>query len=118
VTSTYQHRRYLRAAIAVLLALVLCWVSERASLAEGVHHGGPAVEREQTDTSPVGKPVDSTSEALEGESVEDSDFDALLVVAASIEFVRSSSFRQFDHGRELNDWRVRSTIGARGPPIA
>lgn len=106
--------------MAVLLAVVMCWVGERTSLPEAAVRGGPAVERLHADTLPLGKLADSSSEgqAAEVEPADDSeDIDALLVAHAALERVNGLVFRLFDCGRELNDRRARSTISARGPPV-
>jgi hypothetical protein len=110
--------------MAVLLAVVMCWVGERTSLPEVESRGGPAVERSHTDTLPLGKLADSSAEgAGEAESADgsdksdESDGDAVFVIAASLELGLGLAFRQYDGLHELNDWRVRSSISARGPPV-
>jgi hypothetical protein len=120
VSSTHRHRRYgrLQLTMAVLLAMVMCWVGERTSLPEAAARGGPAVERSNADTLPLGKLAESNVEQLvEGELADDSDIDALLVNEAALGFASVFRFRQFDSRRELNDWRARSSVSARGPPI-
>lgn len=121
MTSTYQHRhrRRLQLVIAMLLAMVMCWVGERASLVEALHHEGAAAERSQTDTSPVGMPAGPNVEGFadKAKTADDADSDALIAVAAPIEDARCFSLRHSDRAPELNDWRARSSIGARGPPV-
>jgi hypothetical protein len=109
----------LQLAMAVLLAIVMCWMGERPSLPEAELRGGPAVERPHTDTLPLGKLAESSSEgqAAETEPGDESDVDALLITTAALEFALGFALRQFDCGRELNDWRARSSISARGPPV-
>lgn len=104
--------------MAMLLAVVMCWVGERTSLPEAGPRTGPAVERSNADTLPLGKLAETNTggHAVEAEP-DDSDLDALLVSEASLELTRFFVFRQFDSGRELNDWRARSSISARGPPV-
>jgi hypothetical protein len=119
VTPLPAHRRYgLQPVIAVLLAVVMCWLSERTSIARAVSDA-PAVECEHADLGPAGKPDDSSAGgcvAVEG--ADDSDCDAIFVIAAPIELARWSSFRHYDHDPRLSDWRSRSSISARGPPVA
>lgn len=121
MTSTHPYRRYgwLQLALAVLLAVAMCWVGERTSLPEAAVRGGPAVERLHADALPLGKLAESSCEGqAEAEPADDSeDIDALLVGQAPLECVNGFAFRQFVCGRELNDWRARSTISARGPPM-
>jgi hypothetical protein len=102
----------------MLLVLVMCWVGERTSLPEATPSGGPAVERSH-DSLPLGKLADSNADgqAAEAELADDSDVDALLVSEAAVGFASIIGFGPFATGRELNDWRVRSSIGARGPPL-
>lgn len=101
--------------------MVMCWLSERTSIAQAVSQGGPAVECHHS-APPVGKPADSSGEgrvaAESAESADDADGDAILAIEARIEFVRCSNYRLSDSHHEFTDWRVRSNIGARGPPIA
>jgi hypothetical protein len=68
----------------------------------------------------MGKPADSNAGgfAAEAQTADDADTDALLAAAAPIEVARCFSLPDFDHSHEFNDWRARSSIGARGPPIA
>jgi hypothetical protein len=101
----------------MLLAVVMCCLGERTAVPEVALGDAPSFERAPSDTCPLGKLADSSGEAAEKESADDSDGDALVACEATIEFVRVVSVRQFDHRRELNDWRARSIIGARGPPI-
>lgn len=104
--------------MAMLLTMVMCWVGERTSLPEAAPPGGPVVERSNTDALPLGKLADSNAEqAVETELGDDSDVDALLISEAALGFASVFRFRQFDCGRELNDWRARSSVSARGPPI-
>lgn len=108
--------------MAVLLAMVMCWVGERTSLPEVGPRGGPAFERSNADTLPLGKLAESNTEGQAGQSgeaepVDDADVDALVVRATVLEFTDVFIVRQFDAGRELNDWRARSSISARGPPV-
>jgi hypothetical protein len=121
VTSTHPHRRYgrLQLAMALLLTVVMCWVGERTELPEAGPRGGPAVERSNADTLPLGKLADSNTvwEAAEADPADESDVDTLLITAAALEFAPGVALRQFDCGRELNDWRARSSISARGPPV-
>ena len=112
------HRYRWQTVFSVLLAIVMCWFSERADIAQPVSDG-PAVECQDSDTCPVSKPSDANSEGRPvGETTDDSDSDAIFAIAPPIEVARFWSFREFYRGHELNDWRVRSSIGARGPPIA
>jgi hypothetical protein len=105
--------------MAVLLAIVMCWMGERPSLPEAEPRGGPAVERSHTDTLPLGKLAESSTEgqAAETEPGDESDVDALLIATAALEPTSGFAPGPFDCGRELNDWRARSSISARGPPI-
>jgi hypothetical protein len=105
--------------MAVLLAMVMCWVGERTSLPQAESRGEPTVERSHTDTLPLGKLAESTTEgqAAEVEPADESDVDALLITEVAVEFARGFALREFHCGRELNDWRARSSISARGPPV-
>jgi hypothetical protein len=105
--------------MAMLLAIVMCWVGERTSLPETEPRGGPAVERSHTDTMPLGKLAESGVEgqAAEAESGDEPGVDALLIAESALELACGVSFRQLILERELNDWRARSSISARGPPV-
>lgn len=104
--------------MAMLLTMVMCWVGERTSLPEAAPHRGPAVERSNTDALPLGKLADPNAEqAVQTELADDSDIDALLVSEVALGSANVFRFRQFDSRHELNDWRARSSVSARGPPI-
>jgi hypothetical protein len=104
--------------LAMLLAVVMCWVGERPSFPKTALDDGPTLERSPPDTCPVGKLADSDGESeAESGSADDSDGDALVACEATLGFVRVIGVPEFEHRRELNDWRVRSSIGARGPPV-
>jgi hypothetical protein len=110
----------LQLVIALLLAAVMCWMGEPTSPLEALHHGDPAVERSPADEAPMGKPAGPSAEELadKAETVDDADSDALLVIETPLEVPRGFGLRHFAQSRELNDWRARSSIGARGPPVA
>jgi hypothetical protein len=121
----------LQLAVAVLLAIVLCWVGERTSLPEAEPHNQPAVERPRTNTLPLGKLAETGTDgqAAEGESgseldefdeLDESDelgMDAAFISAATPELALGRVLRPFECGHDSVHWRARSSIGARGPPI-